>query len=550
MSCRRRKNRNQNSNTENKPRKISGGWAKGLWWKILIGVLIMGVIGGIFAYRKAIAFLGSEGFREEVSEQVSAELGTEGEFGKFTWSGMDGKNESFDAAGDGLIESVKVEDIAFDVKMDFIKRDKIRVKNIRVRSVYAEVDLRKPFEKIELPKKEKGFIASLLPEEIEILDAEVSNIRAKVITNSGDFKLGRLHVVAQKEGAKYELQIDNGLLELPFPMLKSARLTSGKLTQFDDEIYIDDVKLNVFGSGELVLNGVADLSPTASKLYDVDGKLTGLRCSDVVPGDWQRHLTGEVKGTFKIIPRSGNEPKITGHIDILDGQLKALPLLDTMAQYFSEDYRTVDFQEFSCDVEKYRDTYGLKNLKLVSAGLIQVEGDLEIDGEKLDGAFDVGIPAKNLLALPGAKDNVFKRGKDGLYWTRVEVGGVIGAVTNDLKDRMIQAAIDAGFSELLNITPDAAKKIIEGGLENGVPVKQIQGLLNDDKGLVKEGLKGAADAAKGLLNGITGAGSGAANGASVDDDDESGTPSLPGIPELPIPDLPELPKIPGIPLPF
>ena len=555
-----RRQRNSSSRSV-APKKKSSGKFKGLWWKVLLGVFVMVIVSGVVAYNKVIAFLHSDEFREDVAEQVSAELGTQGELGEFIWSGLNGENESFKATGDGFIESVAVEDISFDVDLDYIKRDKFTVSNISINSVEAEVDMRKPFNKIERPKKEKGFLESFLPEEVDITDAIVHNMNATAMTELGEFIISGLSVALEKNDDAHQITLDRGRINLPFPFLKNATLEGGQLTQLDDEIYIEGLKLNIFKSGEVLLNGDLDLSPRSSKLYDIDGRLSGLEVSDVFPKTWHQHLKGEVRGEFKIKPESGTEPKIAGHLEILNGQLRALPVLDVMAKYFSNDYQTINFQKFECNFSKFRDQYEIRELKLVSEGLVQVEGDLEIDGVNIDGVLNVGLPSENLSKLPGARGNVFKRGKEGLYWARIKIGGTLGNITNDLKDRLIKAAIDAGIEDLFNLgkgvlDPQNAEKLLNLAIDNGVSTDEFSKMLTDEGG----GVKGGTEILKGVLEAIGGEGSEKGSGIipklpipgfpGTDNDEEAEKPKgleVPGIPELPIPELPE---VPGIPLPF
>ncbi len=129
---------------------------------------------------------------------------------------------------------------------------------------------------------------------------------------------------------------------------------------------------------------------------------------------------------------------------------------------------------------------------------------------------------------------------------------------------MIQAAIDAGIKDLFKLgegvlDPDTAAKILNLGVENGVPLEDLPNMLKADNGLLKGGIEGGSEVLKGLLKGITG---GANNSLPLplpgtgdqkepnneDGKDDSIVPGIPGIPELPLPKLPELPK--GLPLPF
>ncbi|MGJ8654901.1 MAG: hypothetical protein ACSHX6_00515 [Akkermansiaceae bacterium] len=479
-----------------------------------------------------IAFLHSDVFRDDVAMQVSAKLGTEGAFGDFKWDGLSAENESFEANGEGAISSVDAGDISLDVELDYIKRDKFSLTNVHVNRVDAEVDLRREFLQFEIEKKEKGFFESLLPEDVELLDAEIGKINATVQTDSGEYRISGMSLQATRDDDAYNATIEGGLVNLPFPFLRTASLVKGEIIQLDEEIYVKDTKLKIYDSGEIILNGDVDLSPRARHLYDMSGVLTGLKCKDVFPDGWHRHLTGEVRGKFKILPHEGTEPKITGWMEIQRGTLQALPILNTVSYYLAEPkYRTLSFEKFTCDYEKFRDQIHLRNIILSSKGLLKIEGDLKIDGSNLDGLFDVGVPASYLSKIPGAKASVFKPGKDQLLWTKVKIGGDFDDVTEDLSDRLMQAATEEMIRRALAmggevISPETINKLIEGGSE----VKNnLDEVLKGDKGV----LEGGVGAAKGLLDGITGSKKKEKDGEEDEEKDGGGLiPNLPNLPDV------------------
>lgn len=497
-----RRQRKKNSSPK-KPNSQNRSWISGLWWKVLLGFTVLVIAGAFFAYNRAIAFLHSEEFKKEISTQVGAKIGSEVKFGDFKWDGMSAKNDSFKSSGDGAIEKADATDLELDVELDFIKRDKFRLTNVSIGSVNTVIDLRKDFLKFELEKKEKGFIESLFPEEVELLDVVVNDINATVHRDSGDYVISGLKLAAKKENDSYKAMIEGGEVNLPFRFLKSARLKQGELIYSDQEIYVNNTQLEIFDSGVITLNGVFDLAPGARYLYDMTGELTGLKCKDVFPDEWHRHLEGEVLGKFKIRPHQGDRSKIEGKLEILDGTLQALPILNDISLYLAETkYRTLKFESFKCDFEKYRDEINLRNIKLISTGLIQVEGDLKIDGIKLDGLFDVGVPESYLENIPGAKNSVFQPGKDGLLWTQVKIGGDFDNPTQDLSDRLLAAgaeemlrrAIEMGVEVFSPKTVETLMNASKGGVEN------LNGVLNGDKGVIEGGL----DTAKGILDDITG----------------------------------------------
>ena len=533
MSRRRRKK----TNPQIEERVASGSRFKGIWWKSFLGLLVLVIVGVLFAYSRVVAFLHSDGFRDGISLEVCDELGTEGGFGDFEWDGLSAKNESFESVGIGAISSIKARGLAMDVELDFFKRDKFTLKNVYVGAVDAELDIRREFLKVEREKQEKGFLESLLPEEVELLDAELGELNAVVHSDSGKYEISGVNLRAQKDGDSYNALLKGGMVNLPFAFLSSANLVNGELSQLDEEIYITDTRLKIFGSGEVVLNGVVDLSPRARQLYDLKVKLSGLSCKDVFPKEWHSHLKGEVRGGLRIRPHEGTEPKVSGSLDILNGTLEALPVLSKISYYLAEPrFRTLEFEKFTCNFEKFRDGYELKQIVLSSGGLLKIEGDLKIEGESLNGLFDVGVPASFLSKIPGAKTSVFKPGRDQLLWAKVRIGGDFDNITEDLSDRLIHAATEEMIKRALSmgsevLNPESIDNLIEGG--EGIK-ENIDEIFKGDKGLIDGGL----DAAKGLLDGITGS-----NKKEGDEDD--GEKRGGGIlPKLPVPDLP---KIPGLP---
>lgn len=500
MSRRQRKK----TSTRKKEKNQACAKFKRLWWKLLLGLIALLVAGVFFAYNRVVAFLHSDDFREDISVQVGAEIGGVVTFSDFKWDGLSARNNRFESAGDGAIASIDARDIALDVRLDYFKRDKFRLENVNVGSVDLLLDLRRDFLTFDKVEKEKGFIESLLPDEVELLDAEIGAINATVYADSGDYTISGVKLQTTKDVDGYNATINGGIVNLPFSFLNSARLEQGKISQMDEEIYIKNTKLKIFKSGTITLNGVIDLAQRARYLYDMKGELSGLRCKDIFPDDWHRHLAGEVRGKFKIKPHQGTEPKILGSLEIIDGTLQALPILNKVSYYLAEPkYRTLKFQKFECDFEKFRDQTHLRNIVLSSRELVKIEGDLKIDGNNIDGLFDVGVPAFYLDKIPGAKTSVFKPGRDQLLWTKVKIGGDFDDITEDLSNRLLMAATEEMIRRALSmggeaINPKTLENLIKGG--EGA-FKNLEGVLKGDKGVIESGV----DTAKELLEGITGA---------------------------------------------
>ncbi len=516
--------------------KGNKGKRKGLWWKISLGVIVVALLTVIVGYNRVIAFLHSETFRKDISQRVGDELGCEAEFGKFKWNGLSGRNSGFKAHGDGLVSEVALDDLAVDVKVDYLKRDKFRLKNVKVGAAEVSLDTTKPFTKIERPKVEKTFLSEFLPDEVELEDVQVRRVAVNIHSEAGDFKVSQAAVALQRVEDNYDLSVTGGRVILPFPLVNRASIKSIKLRQSGDFVFLNECELGVFNSGHLSISGDLDFTHPSRLLYQVDGVLEGLEVREVISSDWQKSVSGSIVTSFKIRPNlHTNEPEIHGKCEVKDGVLKALPILDKVASYLGEsDYRVIKFDRAEADFSRVGKEIQMRNIKFISKGLITVEGDVTLRGETISGLLHLGLPAQHLRKIPGAETIVFKPGKNGLHWTYVKIGGTLAHMTEDLTGRLIAAA---------------GERMLQMGL--------------DFAGEIASGNKGIIDAGTGLVEGLMG--SKTKKNQAEDEKNENGKktkqkkegdkgglipklPKLPEIPKLPeVPKLPEIPKLPGIP---
>jgi len=455
-----------------------------------VGLFVVIISTIVIGYYKAKAYLHSEEFRELVSEQVSDELGSTGSFGEFKWDGLSGSTTGYSATGEGAIHSVEVKDIDLNVDLSFVKRDVFKLKKVKVAKVNSTIDLSKDFLSFKKEKPERGFLESFLPEEVELYDAEVLDLNA-VIKTAGDsysFENVTASVDRNAKTKGYDIHAHGGIFKLPLAIIDGAYLDDAHLKLRGEEVYLNDSLFTVQGSGKLELNGFADLAKVSSKRYEIEGKLTGLECKDVFPADWQKNLKGQVVATFKVSPDRGGLPLVQGHLEIKNGRIEALPVLNKIAYYLADPkYRTIQFETFACDFEKYEDKITLRNVILTSKDLLQIEGNIVFDGRKLDGLFDVGLPAGKLSQIPGAETSVFLPGKNRLNWAKVTIGGTIDDIEEDLTDRLIAAARDRIIKEAFEMGGEIIKpERIQQAADAAGDAFEI---LKGDKSLL-EGLNG------------------------------------------------------------
>lgn len=452
-------------------------------WKWALGAVILLLIASIVGYQMVIKFLHSEGFREKVSTKVSGELGVPVELGELTWSGLHLDNESVTASSQGAIEKIEAKQISLNVDTDYLKRDVWEISDVVVQTASLELDLRKEFTKIDIPQAKKSWLEDMLPAKAELLDASVVRANAKIITKGGAYVVEGTQIDLTQENFGYKAILTKGVLELPFPILNEAELQTASLRLMEQRVVVDQASFDVFGSGKLELDGQVELGSPAPD-YSFFGVLSGLKCSDIVDEDWRQKLSGDVEAKFTVKPKNGNEPEFNGSIKIIDGQLTALPVLDTIAAYtVIRDFKRLRFSEFSCDFYRYGELLRISNIYVHCDGLMRIEGKLEMNGDRLSGRFNVGLNPGTLSHIPGAEEKVFLPGKEGMHWAVVNIGGTVDAIEEDLTDRLKAAALDrlfemAGGKQVLRFTNQAVESL--GDLPNAHDPSTVTDVILDN----------------------------------------------------------------------
>lgn len=487
------------------------------FWKVILVVaaLVVGTIGVL--YKLAIDYLHSMKFRDALAEKVSVAIGAPSNIGEMRWSMLHLKNDDFYAASEGALESVSASGVELNIGDDFLISDSWKVSGVVVRSAKLELDLTKQFSVIESKKKSLSWIEKQLPENAELKDLKVLKADAFIHSEYGDLIVDGLTLDVLQEDYGYSATLSKGDVALPLPILKTAHLEQMDLRILNQRLVVDFAELAVFDSGRLELDGELDYS--GSELdYGVNGWLTGLHCSDIVNADWKQRLTGKVESKFSAQPNSQGEIKVSGKVSIRDGELTALPVLDTIAAYTAvREFKRLRFSEFYCDFVRIGSLLKLKNIYLHCDGLLRIEGYLDWNDGKLDGLFQVGLNPGTLGHIPGAEDKVFRPGKEGMSWASVRIGGTNDDVTEDLSDRMIASAGERLFEmvggDLMMKFGGAATENLEALRPNdvGSTLKETAGsFLETSKGvldtgtIIKDPIQSGSDLIHSGLSGLLG----------------------------------------------
>lgn len=500
FSRRRRKSQTQQARKARKSdlsKWLAGGFA------VLVFLLVVGLVLGYQAVR---SYLKSDDFRVMLGDQAGETLGGEARFQPFIWDGWAVRTERLNFKSEGPLQDFEVADINASVDIGAVWDGVYRVENVAIR----RVDLRGDFRERENEAKEEvaeeaalvtsesdqPLWESWLPTEVEVTSLKVGSLTGVALTDDGEFQLDGASVEVSPEAIKgnYDIVLRGAEITTPILLMKHLKLREAQARYTGDHFHLLSSTGKVLERGHLTLNGEYDL---AEEDWEFLGDLSGVRLDEMLPEDWKQRLIGDLKVDFKARGEKEADAILSGSLEIDRCTLTALPFLDRIAAYTNtERFRRLALSAASLDFKKQGERVELKNIKLASEGLVRLEGDLTLEGDRIvSGRFQLGITPGTLIHLPGAETKVFQRGKMGLLWAPLNIGGTLDSPTEDLSDRLIEAAGERMF-ELIPQTGewalkysgekigDATKDLLK---THGVILGVTNSILGSGKTLIEKG---------------------------------------------------------------
>lgn len=463
-------------------------------------VLLLG--GGYIGLR---SWLHGESFRDLLSVEAGKALEATSQFGSFQWGGTSMTTPSFRAEGERLVKRIDAEDLRVGVGLGGWWEGVWRIEDARVRRLEVEIDataaerigavIPPPTAEPPVAPKARKWYDRFVPQKAELERLELGSATAKIITRSGPIGISGTtwRVIPDATKGSYRAEGSGGTVEMPWRGAPPMALGEARLRYHDDTVSLSSADFRVYRSGRLDLNGEMSLKGGG---YMLDARLADVMCSEILPEDWKQRLTGKIDAAFTV--KSGQAgPAVTGRLDLENGILTALPMLDALAAYADTTrFRRLALQEGRTAFDWQDGALTLSNLVIASEGLVRVEGDLKVDpAGALDGAFRLGIAPGVLARIPGAETIVFSPGERGLLWTTVRVTGTAKDPKEDLSGRLIEAAglrmieiIPETGEQVLKFTQKALDEDMQAHLKKGAEEVIGQGLdvIREAQGVVRE----------------------------------------------------------------
>jgi hypothetical protein len=313
-----------------------------------------------------------------------------------------------------------------------------------------------------------------------------------------------LNVARWRQETSSQVTVEGGYLETPLRLAAQPKPLKFNLTKAvtrlsRDEIKLTEATLHWLDPSEITAHGF--LRP-ADGSWKLSSHFIGVPAREVVSEDWRSRLSGNIEGDVSAQGVRTAPPTVEGDVQLREGVLTALPILDRLATYTGvQRFKRLVLDIASTHVKHTPQVTQLDKIVLQSNGLLRIEGALTIRDQQIDGNFMVGVTPETLSWIPGARQHVFTMTNPtapaGMLWTTLKISGTMDAPREDLSGRIVDGAgralmgapgeVVSKGSELL-LTPvlgkDAAKQsneVIKGasdtlnkGVESGV--KLLEGI--------------------------------------------------------------------------
>ncbi|MCB1231065.1 MAG: hypothetical protein KDN19_12390 [Verrucomicrobiae bacterium] len=225
------------------------------------------------------------------------------------------------------------------------------------------------------------------------------------------------------------------------------------------EVFVNSAEVRVFDNARLSANGVVSLTPGTP--IDFDLLVSNLDVKKVLGPDWQPKISGTVSGDIKL-EGPVSSLKQTGTLHLAEGLLTNLPVLEKIGQYTkSPRFQRLTLNEARGTFERIGDRIVITDIAVQSDGLSRLEGSLTIEGNAIQGEFQVGVTPGTLRWIPGAERKVFINSNKGFLWTDMIVTGTLDQPKENLSARLVNAAVETVVEEAPEKAIEAAKEALQ-----------------------------------------------------------------------------------------
>lgn len=264
-------------------------------------------------------------------------------------------------------------------------------------------------------------------------------------------------VPTERNFADWSATFTGGEWKSPYPLLRDAPLRSATLSSRNGELNLKNARFTS-PPGEVRVN--ATLS-TRRKRWHTNARIDKANVRRLLVDDWKKRLSGYLYGKVKL---NGNLAGLThaeGDLVLHEGVLTALPILEKLAYFGNERFRSIPLDKASARfsypyAERAKNIVGatlIDRIEIESPGLLRVLGRLVVcRNGRLNGNLLVGLPDEVFEQFPApllpAFDTLFNvSGQPGYRWVNVNISGTLDAPQEDLSVRVMNLLTSPGLIE-------------------------------------------------------------------------------------------------------
>ena len=555
-------------------------WTVRSWLTLIgVGLIFVLIIGAIAGYVFVRRYLQSEAFHAEVSKQTGGALRADSSvFAPFEWENLTMSTDNYKAHGGGesFFDEIELRTVRTEISLEGVKRGVWVIPSVR--ADWMKIDFIKDAESaaerasettgsmergVEVVDEDGAPLRwpmSMLPNtvELETIDVRSANLRFPLGNDREARALGMGAVGERLKDEKgYQFKVSGGQLAvLPFfgagEEEGALDIKHGTIELREGDLFVNDLELSGNGNPARVgVQGYFIKSPVVEGARELRFETTveQLPIAELLGAEWANRLVGTFNGEIltergpsqKMVTNSGRiwlhdarletstaaEPEGEGLLGAVGGLATRsgfgelfggmVPMLGAYTENRAR-FRSILFDKARLRFAQRGERIEVREIYFYSSGLIAVEGDVNIDGEKLNGLVQVGVAPSVLAGIPGAESEVFTQNRAGMRWTPVQITGTLDDPQEDLSARLIQAA----GGRILEIVPDSGKAVIKGTqrvIEGGVPL-----LKNAGDAALRSGAEILEKGGSSLFKFLQGSDE-EPEGGETDDGDESNTDS-------------------------
>lgn len=454
------------------PQRRSSPWVRFVLWAIPVFFVLLVV--GFFVAKSAIdSYLRSEKFRQFIAKKAGDTMHADVEMAPLSFSGSTIFADGFRAKGgpDAAFSELQIEQIRTEISLRRFFEKVWQVEQFDVARIRVNLDgprIDRPMEPAASPlsappSEHKG--NGWLPNRAEIGKATVHD--TQLTWKDGGLR-GTAFEVEPHEGS-WQIRGQGGTLT--YGKLPPLDLNDVRLRYREPALFVNSAELRQSGGGSLMATGEIDFT----RQLDLRLTLVNIDITPYLSEDWRVRARGNLSGEVTVkspLPTRGG-PQIAGSVQLTQGELTALPVLDEIATFTrTQQFRRLNLNKASGDFTQDDSGLSVKNFIAESNGLIRVEGAFTIANGLIDGNFQVGVTPDSLKWLPGSQAKVFTESRGSYVWAPMHLTGPANKPKEDLSPRLIAAAQGAVIEGVQNAAGEAVKTgkdVIKGALDILLP---------------------------------------------------------------------------------